>query len=108
MKKRIIQIFIFCSILLGTVSIISISFAGDKSGSTFNKSTFDNQSNSNKTFGHDKVLGPGDPPPDPGSDSGNPIDTPADGNIILDSVLLLCSMAFIFAIYRKLYFKSRI
>ena len=108
MKKRIIQIFIFCSILLATVSIIKISFAGDKSGSTFNKSTFDNKTNSNKTFSsNDKVLGP-DPPPDPGSDVGNPINTPADGNIILDSFFLLCSMGLVFSIYRKSQFKSRI
>jgi|GEM_PF-5264740 len=105
MKKRIIQIFIFCSILLGTVSIINISFAGDKSGSTFNKSTFDNTSISNKTFSNDKVLGP---PGDPGSDLGDPINTPAEGNIILDSVFLLCSMFLVFTIYRKSHLKNRI
>jgi len=80
MKKIFIIPSICFIILFWLTTIANHSFAGDKSGSTFNSKTFQNNtfSSDKKAQNDTKVLGG---VPDPPTDDGNPIDTPVGGGI---------------------------
>jgi len=102
--KKIFIITITCFILLfGFTSIKNYSFAGDKSGSTFNNNSFQNNtfsSNTNNNIqGNNKVLDGVPPPP---TTSGNPIDTPVDGGI---SIIVLGTFLLIL---RKKYLQNKL
>ena len=102
MKKIFITTITFFIILFGFTSIVNYSFAGDKSGSTFNNNTFQNNSFSNNnqnTQGNNKVLDGVPPPP---TTDGNPIDTPVDGGI---SIIALGTFLLIL---RKKYLQNKL
>ena len=101
--KKIIIITITCfTILFGFTSIVNYSFAGDKSGSTFNNNSFQNNSyssNNKNTQGNNKVLDGVPPPP---TTSGDPINTPVDGGV---SIIALGAFLLIL---RKKYLQNKL